>query len=197
MLNTMFNPSNENANVKKLMRHMLQKMDFGKYQKFLQTASQYPDRDHKFVVFDYVESPSNVLISRSERIPGSRMSIHSIIQTSDFDESMSHIFGRSDRISWYTRRKIDRTKPFRDQPTDTRQLVVITRREVVDEEDYSDMPPLIPVSNNFRPILNPEDYTLPSPVTEVPIYNYTAGLNQTMWSPINFNNVATTSTMIQ
>lgn len=195
MLNTMFNPSNENVNVKKLMRHVLQKMDYVKYQKFLQTVSQHPDRDHKFVVFEYIESPSHVLVSHSERVPGSRKSIHSITQDPDFNEGMAHMFGRSDRISWYTRRKIDESKPFKDQLTDTRQLVVLNKREVVDEEDYSDMPSLIPTRNNFRSVLNPEDYTLPSPVTEVPAYNFMAGLNQTMWTPIS--HATTTATMIR
>jgi len=167
-------------------------MDFDKYQQFLQRTGRYPDQDHKFVVLEYVESPCDVLIARSEHLAGSRMSIHSIIQNPDFDLNMKRLFGSSDRNSWYTRRKIDYTKPFGvEQLSDTRQVVVLVKRDP-DE----DMPPLIsnlnadvvrpvlnPEADNYMPPLIPTATTMPS-LTQVPSYNYIGtGLNQTIWSP--------------
>ena len=65
---------------------MLGKMNFDKYQKFLHHADSNPEEDHKFVVFEYVESPSDVLISRSERLHGTQVSIHSVIKNPEFDD---------------------------------------------------------------------------------------------------------------
>lgn len=181
----MFKPSIDNSNVKQLVSHMLSKMNFDKYQQFLEYVDRNPEQDHKFVVFEYVESPSYVLISRSERLPGTQTSIHSLIQNPEFDENMRLLFGKSDILSWYTRRKMDYSKPENDRLTDIRQLVVMIKR---DPEDYSDMPPLIPADDSSIRILNPEDYYADMP-SMIPIssYNHIGGLNQTMWTPSSYN----------
>ena len=191
MLNTMFKPSNENSTVKQLVSHMLGNMNFNKYQKFLQHASSYPQQDHKFVLLEYVESPCDALISRSERVPGTRISIHSVTQNPDFDTNMKCLFKNSDRDSWYTRRKIDYSKPAHEQLSDTRQLVLLIKQE--SEVDYSDMPSLISAADVNSPILNPEDnYALP-PLIPLSPYTYGGyGLNQTMWSPCSYNSTSPT-----
>lgn len=185
MLSTIFKPSNENSTVKQLVSHMLSNMNFSKYQKFLQRASSYPQQDHKFVLLEYVESSCDALISRSERLPGTKISIHSLIQNPDFDANMKRLFGEAD--SWYTRRKIDYSKPVQDQLSDTRQLVLLIKQE--SDDNYSDMPALVsaPVVNNV--ILNPEDhYLIPPPLIPLSPYNFNGiGLNQTMWSPYSYN----------
>ncbi len=160
---------------------MLGKMNFDKYQKFLHHADSNPEEDHKFVVFEYVESPSDVLISRSERLHGTQVSIHSVIKNPEFDEKMTLLFGKSDILSWYTRRKMDYTKPYGPkQLSDIRQLVVIIKK---DPEDYSDMPSLIPVSEPVQ-VLNPEDYYRDMPsLTPISSYNHIRSLNQTFWTP--------------
>jgi len=199
MLNLIFKPSIENSNVKQLVSHMLSKIDFDKYQKFLHNVARYPKQNHKFVVFEYVQSPSDTLITRSERLPGSKMSIHNIIQNPDFDKHMTCLFGKPDRVLWYTRRKMDYTKPLEEQLSDTRQLIVLNKQEL--DEDYSDMPSLIPTGNDsyippLNPtendsysILNPEDY-MPS---LIPLsYNHTSGINQTIWSPCNYTYLSPT-----
>ena len=182
----MFKPSNENSTVKKLVSHMLSNMNFSKYQKFLQHASSYPQQDHKFVLLEYVESPCDALISRSERLPGTRISIHSLIQNADFDANMKRLFGEAD--SWYTRRKIDYSKPAHEQLSDTRQLVLLIKQE------SDEMPELIPTASSVptfidtsHPVLNPEDYNLPS-LIPIPSYSYAgSGVNQTFWSPSLYN----------
>jgi hypothetical protein len=187
MLNTMFKPSNESSNVKKLVSHMLNNMDFDKYQKFLQRADRYPEQPHKFVVLEYVESPFDAMVSRSERLPGTRMSIHNIIQNPDFGENMTRLFGNTDRISWYSRRKLDYSKPVEDQLSDTRQVVVFIKK---DPEDYSELPNLSPAStptDATRTVFNPEEYVMPSLIPQ-PSYSYIgSGLNQTIWSPSVYN----------
>lgn len=176
----MFKPSIENANVKKLVAHMLQKVDFGKYHQFLERAARYPKQDHKFLLFEYVESPSHEIIRRSELLPGTRMSIHSVIQNPDFYLNMRRLFD----TDWYTRRKMDYTKPFGpEQLSDTRQVVLIVKREP--EDDYSDMPPLISTTNVDVSI--PEQNDMP-PLIPTPQYNYIGtGLNQTIWSPFTYS----------
>ena len=189
MLNTMFKPSIDNSNVKQLVSHLLSNMNFDKYQKFLQRAAKCPERDHKFVVLEYVESPYNSLISRSERLPGSRVSIHNLIQHTEFDETMMRLFGKTDRNGWYTRRKMDYSKSFEEQPTDTRQVVLIIKQ---DAEDDDEMPGLIPAptptpADATRTVLNPEEYVMPSLIPQ-PSYSYIGGgLNQTIWSPSVYN----------
>jgi hypothetical protein len=198
MLNTMFKPSIESSTTQQLVSHMLSNMDFGKYQKFLQYADRYPQNDHKFVLFEYVESPTNALISRSERVPGTRISIHSVTQNPDFDANMKLLFKNSDRDSWYTRRKIDYTKSPQEQLSDTRQLVLLIKQE--SEDDYSDMPSLISAADVTRPVLNPEDtYAVPSftplpPLIPLSPYTYNGyGLNQTMWTPYSYNSISPTT----
>ena len=192
MLNTVFKPSNKNSNVKQLMSHILRNMKFDKYQQFLQRAARYPEQDHKFVVFEYVQSPADAVISHSERLPGTRTSIHSLIQRSDFDQNMVRLFGE---CAWYTRRKIDYTKSPEDELSNTRQLVLLIKRET--EDDYSDMPSLNSNPNAVlpRPVLNPETDDMPPllpmnnmpPLTMIPPYNFIgSGLNQTMWTPLPY-----------
>ena len=174
MLATIYNGSIETSNAKKLLSHMLQKMDFDKYDRFLQRTKKYPQRDHRFVLLEYVETPSTSAISMSERVPNSKLSIHSVIMDPDFYQNMMRLFVDSDNVTWYTRRKIDYTKPFdMDQLTDTRQLVLIVKGEV------DDMPPLIPVEP-ITPVFNPEDVMPPllSLGRQSPI-----ALNQTIWNP--------------
>jgi hypothetical protein len=191
MLTTMFMPSIESSSVKELMGHMLRNMNFDKYQQFLERTGSYPELDHRFVVLEYVESPCDVLIKRSEQLAGSRMSVHNVIQNPDFDLNMKRLFGNSDRNSWYTRRKRDYTKPFgsKEALTDTRQLVVLVKREQEDE-----MPPLVSNLNADvpRPVLNPEpEDEMPPlipiampPLTWTPSHGYIgSSLNQTIWSP--------------
>lgn len=190
MLNTMFKPSIEKSNARELVSHMLSNMDFNKYQKFLQHADSYPQQDHKFVLFEYVESPCNALISRSERLPGSRVSIHNTIQDPDFNVNMKRLFGESD--TWYTRRKIDYTKSAHEQLSDTRQLVLLIKQQP--EEDYSDMPSLISPADVTPSVLNPEDNHSPPSFTPLPPliplspYSYSGyGMNQTIWSPYSYS----------
>ena len=208
MLNLIFKPSIENSNVKQLVNHMLSKMDFGKYQKFLHNVARYPEQNHKFVVFEYVQSPNDTLITRSERLPGSKMSIHNIIQNPDFDKHMTCLFGKPDRVLWYTRRKMDYTLPFEEQLSDTRQLVVLNKQEL--DEDYSDMPSLIPTGNDSYLRFNPEDYYIPpliptenvsypilNPEDDMPSlvplsYTHISGINQTIWSPCNYTYLSPT-----
>jgi hypothetical protein len=184
MLNTIFKPSNESFNVKQLVAHMLRNMNFDKYQKFLQRAEKSPAKDHKFVLFEYVETPSDAEILRSERVPGSRMTINNVIHNPDFDENMARLFGTSDRHSWYTRCKIDYTKSLEGKLTDSRQLVLFIKREL---EDYSDMPGLISAPEVPTPVLNPEENAMPS-LIPMPTYNYIgSGVNQTIWSPYQYS----------
>lgn len=217
MLNLIFNSSKENANVNRCVVHMLQRMDYVKYQKFLSDGAKFPDRDHKFVVFEYVESPCDSLIASSERLLPGTPSIHSIISNPLFSDNMKFLFGDSDRITWYTRRKVDQSKPFEEQLTNVRQLVVMMAKEVpLDEEDT--LPPLMPVNN---PVLNPDIYNfysddddmpplmqipsnktvltqdinnssddVPPPLVPIPSYNYfNSGLNQSIWrSQLAYNN---------
>jgi hypothetical protein len=194
---------------------MLQRMDYAKYQKFLSDRAKFPDRDHKFVVFEYVESPCDSLITSSERLLPGTPSIHSIISNPLFNDNMKFLFGDSDHMTWYTRRKVDQTKPFEEQLTNVRQLVVMISKEVpLDEEDT--LPPLMPVNNpdiyNFcsdddvPPLMQiPSNNTVltrdmdnysddvPPPLVPIPSYNYfNSGLNQSIWRsqlPYNFTNL--------
>jgi hypothetical protein len=153
MFATIYKSPIENESSKDLVSHMLHKMDIEKYRRFVSRANKYPNRDHKFVVFEYVESPTDSLIARSERIYRGKMSIHSMITHPDFEQNMTRLFVDSDRVSWYTRRKLDYTKPFGvEQLSDTRQLVLIIKAD-----EYSDMPPLISTSNVSHPVVNPEE----------------------------------------
>lgn len=159
---------------------MIDTMNFKEYQMFLQISKRYPKRDHRFVVFEYIESPCDSLIKKSQYFPTMTVSVHKAISHPDFADNMHRLFEASPRTTWYTRRKIDYSKPFEEQLSDSRQLVVIIKRE--SEDEYDDIPPLIPVN---REILNPEDdYYVPSSASPLPTYDYTgSGLNQTIWSP--------------
>jgi len=174
MLATIYNSSIESYNAKQLLGHLLQKMDFDKYNSFLWRAKKYPKSDHRFVMFEYVESPSDSLIARSERIPHSKTSIHEVITHPDFQQHMVRLFVNSENVNWYTRRKMDYTKPFgMDQVTDIRQLVLVIYGQV------DDIPPLIP-AEPVTAVFNPEDAMPPlvSLGNQSPI-----ALNQTIWNP--------------
>jgi len=187
MLKTIFNEQLEASSVKQLVAHILHNMNFTKYQKFLQRAARYPEQDHKFVLLEYVQSPCDALISRREHLPGTRVSIHSLISHPTFSENMKRLFADpSDKVptTWYSRRKLEYPGP---RLSDTRQLMVCIRR-TQEEDDYSDMPPLIFNSAAYVdipwPVLNPEDDTPQSrmipPATTTVSWS---GLNQTIWTP--------------
>jgi hypothetical protein len=175
MLATIYNGTIETSNAKKLLSHMLQNMDFDKYDRFLHRVRNYPDRDHRFVMLEYVESPSSSPISMSERVPGSKLTIHNVIMDPDFGQHMMRLFVNSDNVNWYTRRKLDYTKPFgMDQLTNTRQLVLVVKGEL------DEMPPLIPVETT-TPVFNPEEDRMPPLISlgrQSPVV-----LNQTIWNP--------------
>jgi hypothetical protein len=182
MLATIFKPSNESSNVKQLVSYILHNMDMNKYQQFIQKSVNHPTKEHKFVVLEYVESPIQSRIHRSERLPGSSTSIHSIIQNPDFDTNMQRLFVNSKKVGWYTRRKYDFSKPDGpEQLSDIRQLILLIE-EQPPEEDYSDMPPLVSAENTSQPVLNPEQFVMPE-ISPIPSYTFDIGVNQTIWNP--------------
>lgn len=218
MLNSIFNSSNKDANVNRCVLHMLQHMDYSKYQKFLSDSSKFPDMTHKYVIFEYTESPCDALIICSERLLPGTPSIHSIISNPLFGDNMRSLFcDNADRVSWYTRRKVDYSLPFAEQLTNIRQLVLMYSGEVPphddipplmpasnpvlntdiynfpdDDDDYSDMPSLIPMPTNntvlTRDMNNTSD-DVPPPLVPIPSYNYFSnGLNHTIWSRLPYNN---------
>lgn len=134
MFATMFKSSNESAIVKQCVGHMLNNMDYNSYVSFLRRADRYPERDHRFVVFEYVQSPLDSAITSSENVPLTRLSIHNVMQNPDFDTNMKRLFGD---VTWYTRRKIDYST-IPEQPTNVRQVILLIKKD--------DMPPLIPIS---------------------------------------------------
>ena len=145
MLAAIFKPSIDNTNVKQCMSHILSKMDYNKYRSTLYLAQRYPGVTRKFVVLEYTQSPSDSTILHAEYVPGTRVSIHNILQHPDFRFSMISTFGN---VNFYTRRKQDYSKPLDERLTDTRQLVVEIREEVLNPEDeFDDMPPLLYCGN--------------------------------------------------
>jgi hypothetical protein len=131
----MFKYSNESAIVKQCVGHMLKNIDYNSYVSFLRRADRYPERDHRFVVFEYVQSPVDSVITSSENVPLTRLSIHSVMQDRDFDTNMKRLFGD---VVWYTRRKMDYSV-VPERTTNLRQVVILIRKD--------DMPPLIPIPN--------------------------------------------------
>jgi hypothetical protein len=179
MLSTIFSPSIENSNVKACVMHMLSKMNYEKYRNLLCRVTENPDSTYKFVVFEYTYSPTDAPILQAEYVPGTRALIHNVIQNPDFAVNMRRLFGNY--VTWYTRRKTDNTKPYNEQVTNIRQLVLVVADNVpplipspvLNPED--DMPGLIPLA----PVLNPEDENVPLPVTFTNYYNM-LGLNRTV-----------------
>lgn len=135
MFATMFNPSNKNAIAKQCVGHMLRSMDYNAYLAFLRRAERFPHKDHKFVVFEYVQSPVDSGITSSENVPLTRFSIHSVMQDPEFGSDMKRLFGD---VAWYTRRKMDYSI-VPEQPTNLRQVIIVVEK--------NDMPPLIPIPN--------------------------------------------------
>ena len=217
MLNSIFNSSKKDANVNRCVLHMLQHMDYSKYQKFVTDSSKFPDMTHKYVIFEYTESPCDSLIICSERLLPGTPSIHSIISNPLFGDNMRFLFcDNADRVSWYTRRKVDYSLPFAEQLTNVRQLVLMYNGEVPhdddipplmpannvvlnpdiynfpDDDDYADMPSLIPMPTNntvFSNDIYKSTDDVPPPLVPIPSYNYFSnGLNQTIWSRLPYNN---------
>jgi len=193
MLTTIFKPSIDNTNVQKCFAHILQNMDYNKYRDVLYSMERYPGISRKFVVFEYIHSPSDATVLQAEYTPGTRVPIHSLVQSPDFRTNIIRLFGD---VNYYTRRKQDFSKPIDERLTNTRQLVVEFSPSAVSNDDYADMPPLISPDNSYvpRPVLSPEDnYSdMPSldttPSIQTPSYNYMYGngLNRTIWSPLAY-----------
>ena len=167
---------------------MIQNMNFDKYERFLRQAEKSPKKDHKFVVFEYVESPSDAKINQSERLSGTNMTInnvlYNVLYNPHFDDNMKRLFGASDRHSWYTRCKIDYTNSVKGEVTNSRQLVLLIKAE---SDEYSDIPELITAPAVANPVLNPENNIMPS-LIPTPTYNYFGtGVNQTIWSPYQYS----------
>jgi hypothetical protein len=146
MLASIFKPSIDNTTVKQCLAHILSKMDYDKYRNALYVVNKYPGVTRKFVVLEYIHSPSESTILQTEYVPGTRAYIHNVIQHPDFRANMISVFGN---VVFYTRRKQDFSKPLEDRLTNTRQLVIQLHEEptaVLNPED-DDMPPLIPCVN--------------------------------------------------
>ena len=186
MINVTLNYPNMNSNVTQCVSHMLSKLNLGEYQKFIENSIMFPMKEHNFTVLEYIQSHPSTLIVRSERLPGSNMSIHNIVEDYEFDSNMIRLFISSDNMKWNVRSKLDYSKPVGiQQITDIRQVVVtILPNEDLDlpdlvsvstqTYDYSDMPSLIPIDD--------EDDMPPLIPILAPVFNYCGtGLNQTFW----------------
>lgn len=131
--------------------HVLNKMDHKKYVQTVETAVTHPERRYTIVLFEYVNSGINDTIAQIERLPGTTKSIHDTINDIRCMARLHELFIVNESMRLYTRRKFDNTKPFHQQTTNIRQVVVTIgpyafgRPRVMSEDSYVDMPDLVPV----------------------------------------------------
>jgi hypothetical protein len=129
--------------------HLLNKMDHKKYAETVQTAIVRPSQKYTVVLFEYVHSGVNDTIAHVERLPGTTKSIHETINDLRCMSRLHDLFIVNASMRLYTRRKFDNTKPFHEQTTNIRQVVVtigpyaFARPRVMSEESYEDMPDLV------------------------------------------------------
>ena len=145
--------------------YFLGKIQQQKYSDFINFAMRNPERKHTFVLFEYVRSPEQDTILQTERIPGTKYSIHDILKMPEVIYRINELLVVGQNMRWYTRRKMDFANPY-NIVTHVRQVVMKidafafnnhfnsifggvkrSREEASEYSDdtYDDMPSLIPI----------------------------------------------------
>jgi hypothetical protein len=144
---------NADVNMSKCLAYVLGKIDYSKLGKRI-AMSKFDLRIQKIVLFEYVHSGVDVLISQEERLPGTTIPIHSIVTDQQFTDIMNSLFGVPNRNTrCYFRRKIDyHTVP--PSLTHTRQFVLeIVQPSLLfpeSDSEYDDMPPLVEIHEPYK-----------------------------------------------
>ena len=146
MITTAF--KNTDVNMSKCLAYVLNRIDYSKLSRRI-ALSKNDLRIQKIVLFEYVHSASDVPMAQEERLPGSTVTIHSIVSDKQFTEIMNSLFVVSNLYSrCYFRRKVnyDTSPP---SLMHTRQFILELRQPSIfvptDDDEYEDMPPLIPI----------------------------------------------------
>lgn len=140
---------NADVNMSKCLAYILNKIDYNKLGKRI-SMSKHDLRVQKIVLFEYVHSGTDVSVAQEERLPGTTLTIHSIVTDQQFTEIMNSLFAMPNRYTQcYFRRKIDYdTVP--PSLTHVRQFVLELRQPSLlfpeDDDECKDMPALVPIN---------------------------------------------------
>ena len=129
--------------------YLLNKMDHKKYSQTVERAIMHPNQKYTVVLFEYVHSGVNDTIAHVERLPGTTKSIHDTINDVRCMARLHDLFIVNPSMHLYTRRKFDNSKPFHEQTTNLRQVVVtigpyaFASPRAMSEDSYGNMPDLV------------------------------------------------------
>ena len=109
----------------KMLAGLMSKINWANFATALRRAKTTPSKKQTAVLFDYVYSGVHEPIAMIEKINGMQISVEDALKNPMIYAVLKKTFCMDNgNIMWYTRRKMDYTKPEAEQITHIRQMVV-------------------------------------------------------------------------
>jgi len=141
--------------------HLFDKINYHRVASRVRQTVDHPETPMKVVLFEYdytklCDVNKGVIPGRLEVIPGTSVHVQYVVHTDSFKDLMQTMFCTNPGFSWFHRNRRDnngKTNLTRRQvvltytPPPVQETIPSPVLNAVEENQYNDMPPLIPLSN--------------------------------------------------
>jgi hypothetical protein len=137
--------------VPEMISMVMQKFNYLRFSRVISLAQTYPDRDYKFILFEYTNSGIDKPVAKIERIPHTTVAIHDVVSSPQFIERMKELFVLNNKMVFYNRRMFVYSNDM-SIPSEQRQLVILIKRgafvprAALEQYEDDELPALIPMT---------------------------------------------------